>query len=72
MMNESRVTIFDAFTTTHSNNVFELMHNEEYMSDIAYLLAAMTLFFIGFFGFFLNLFVIVLMFKDMQVGGESI
>lgn len=32
-----------------------------------YISAAITLFFIGFFGFFLNLSVIVLMWKDKQV-----
>lgn len=40
----------------------------ELMESWAYVAAAVTLFFIGFFGFFLNLFVIALMCKDMQVG----
>lgn len=37
------------------------------LPDWGYTVAAAVLFFIGFFGFFLNLFVIVLMCKDMQV-----
>ncbi|XP_062565944.1 vertebrate ancient opsin-like [Armigeres subalbatus] len=39
----------------------------ELMESWAYVAAAVTLFFIGFFGFFLNLFVIALMCKDMQL-----
>lgn len=38
-----------------------------HMSSWAYTLTAVILFLIGFFGFFLNLFVIVLMCKDIQV-----
>ena len=38
-----------------------------HMEPWAYTLTAMTLFCIGFFGFTLNLFVIVLMCKDIQV-----
>lgn len=37
------------------------------MSTEGYVVTAIVLFFIGFFGFFLNLFVIVLMLKDKQV-----
>uniref|UniRef100_A0A182VXB1 G-protein coupled receptors family 1 profile domain-containing protein n=1 Tax=Anopheles minimus TaxID=112268 RepID=A0A182VXB1_9DIPT len=40
---------------------------EELMAPWAYNAAAVTLFCIGFFGFFLNLFVIALMSKDMQL-----
>ncbi|XP_053671741.1 vertebrate ancient opsin-like [Anopheles nili] len=40
---------------------------EELMAPWAYNASAITLFFIGFFGFFLNLFVIALMCKDMQL-----
>uniref|UniRef100_A0A182SF84 G-protein coupled receptors family 1 profile domain-containing protein n=1 Tax=Anopheles maculatus TaxID=74869 RepID=A0A182SF84_9DIPT len=40
---------------------------EDLMAPWAYNAAAITLFFIGFFGFFLNLFVIALMSKDMQL-----
>uniref|UniRef100_A0A182J3L5 G-protein coupled receptors family 1 profile domain-containing protein n=1 Tax=Anopheles atroparvus TaxID=41427 RepID=A0A182J3L5_ANOAO len=40
---------------------------EELMATWAYNASAITLFFIGFFGFFLNLFVIALMCKDMQL-----
>ncbi|XP_058824917.1 vertebrate ancient opsin-like [Topomyia yanbarensis] len=39
----------------------------ELMEPWAYVAAAVTLFFIGFFGFFLNLFVIALMCKDVQL-----
>lgn len=39
----------------------------ELMEPWAYVAATVTLFFIGFFGFFLNLFVIALMCKDVQV-----
>jgi hypothetical protein len=38
-----------------------------HMEPWAYTFTAVILFFIGFFGFFLNLFVIVLMCKDIQV-----
>ena len=66
MMNSSGVIVFDAFTT--ERQLLESIPPEnEYMSHNAYLLTAMTLFFIGFFGFFLNLFVIILMCKDVQV-----
>lgn len=41
----------------------------ELMEPWAYIASAVTLFFIGFFGFFLNLFVIALMCKDVQVSG---
>lgn len=41
--------------------------NELLMSPAGYVGAAVTLFFIGFFGFFLNLFVIFLMCKEKQV-----
>uniref|UniRef100_A0A182JS56 G-protein coupled receptors family 1 profile domain-containing protein n=1 Tax=Anopheles christyi TaxID=43041 RepID=A0A182JS56_9DIPT len=40
---------------------------EDLMAPWAYNASAITLFFIGFFGFFLNLFVIALMCKDMQL-----
>ncbi|XP_041765172.1 vertebrate ancient opsin-like [Anopheles merus] len=40
---------------------------EDLMAPWAYNASAVTLFFIGFFGFFLNLFVIALMCKDMQL-----
>lgn len=69
MMNGSNVITLSA-VTTESNHVFESIHDGsggEHMTDIAYLLTATTLFSIGFFGFFLNLFVIILMCKDMQV-----
>ena len=42
------------------------------MAPWAYNASAVTLFFIGFFGFFLNLFVIALMCKDMQVSGATV
>ena len=41
--------------------------HQELMAPWAYNGAAVTLFFIGFFGFFLNIFVIALMYKDVQV-----
>lgn len=44
---------------------------EDLMAPWAYNASAVTLFFIGFFGFFLNLFVIALMCKDMQVSGSN-
>lgn len=37
------------------------------MSELGYTLTAIILFLIGFFGFFFNLIVIVLMYKDIQV-----
>uniref|UniRef100_A0A182NFH8 G-protein coupled receptors family 1 profile domain-containing protein n=1 Tax=Anopheles dirus TaxID=7168 RepID=A0A182NFH8_9DIPT len=40
---------------------------QELMAPWAYNGAAVTLFFIGFFGFFLNVFVIALMYKDIQL-----
>uniref|UniRef100_A0A182R9Y6 G-protein coupled receptors family 1 profile domain-containing protein n=1 Tax=Anopheles funestus TaxID=62324 RepID=A0A182R9Y6_ANOFN len=40
---------------------------QELMAPWAYNGAAVTLFFIGFFGFFLNIFVIALMYKDVQL-----
>ncbi|XP_058115803.1 vertebrate ancient opsin-like [Anopheles ziemanni] len=40
---------------------------QELMPPWAYSVAAVTLFFIGFFGFFLNLFVLALMYKDIQL-----
>jgi hypothetical protein len=71
MMNGSDVITLNVFTT-ESNNVFESIHGVgEHMSPFAYLLTATTLFFIGFFGFFLNIFVIILMCKDMQVSEKS-
>lgn len=42
-------------------------HGDLLMSNEGYIAAAVVLFFIGFFGFFLNLFVIVLMCKERQV-----
>uniref|UniRef100_A0A182P747 G-protein coupled receptors family 1 profile domain-containing protein n=1 Tax=Anopheles epiroticus TaxID=199890 RepID=A0A182P747_9DIPT len=44
-----------------------LVDYEDLMAPWAYNASAITLFFIGFFGFFLNLFVIALMCKDMQL-----
>lgn len=44
----------------------------ELMESWAYVASAVTLFFIGFFGFFLNLFVIALMCKDVQVSDDLI
>uniref|UniRef100_A0A182VB48 G-protein coupled receptors family 1 profile domain-containing protein n=1 Tax=Anopheles merus TaxID=30066 RepID=A0A182VB48_ANOME len=41
--------------------------HQELMAPWAYNGAAVTLFFIGFFGFFLNIFVIALMYKDVQL-----
>lgn len=73
MMNGSDAIILSALTT-QSSNVFESIHDGgggEHMSHIAYLLTATTLFLIGFFGFFLNLFVIILMCKDMQVSDNG-
>lgn len=40
---------------------------EMLMSNGGYIAAAVTLFFIGFFGFFLNLCVIILLWKEKQV-----
>lgn len=66
MMNSNGTIVFDVFTT--ENHVLEsIAADPEHMSQFAYLLTAITLFFIGFFGFFLNLFVIILMCKDIQV-----
>lgn len=44
----------------------------EDMPDWGYATTAAVLFTIGFFGFFLNFFVIVLMCKDTQVSGKPI
>lgn len=41
--------------------------DEELMEPWGYTIAAVVLFFIGFFGFFLNIFVIILMCRDLQV-----
>jgi H+/Cl- antiporter ClcA len=65
MMNSNGTIVFDVLTT--ENHVLESIADPEHMSQFAYLLTAITLFFIGFFGFFLNLFVIILMCKDIQV-----
>lgn len=54
----------------NGDNIFREEHvsgGGEYMETWAYSLTALALFFIGFFGFFLNLFVILLMCKDIQV-----
>ncbi|XP_058058059.1 vertebrate ancient opsin-like [Anopheles bellator] len=50
-----------------SNVAFSTAEYGELMAPWAYNASAVTLFFIGFFGFFLNLFVIALMCKDMQL-----
>lgn len=42
-------------------------NNNDLMEEWAYLLTAAVLFIIGFFGFFLNIIVITLMCKDIQV-----
>lgn len=50
-----------------------IISNEEHlMEPWGFVAAAVALFFIGFFGFFFNLFVIVLMFNDIQVSITSI
>ncbi|KAG5672470.1 hypothetical protein PVAND_002597 [Polypedilum vanderplanki] len=51
----------------YNENKYFYLENEEYMEPWAYNLTALVLFFIGFFGFFLNLIVIVLMCKDIQM-----
>lgn len=57
-MNETK-SFFGFIFTEHSE--------EELMEPWGYTVAAIVLFFIGFFGFFLNLFVIILMCRDLQV-----
>lgn len=46
---------------------FPYLPADELMDEWAYTASATVLFLIGFFGFFLNLFVIILMCKDMQL-----
>lgn len=74
-MNSSGVILFNSefhgFTTERQLHESILSENE-YMSYNAYLLTAITLFFIGFFGFFLNLLVIFLMCKDVQVSNNKL
>lgn len=55
-----------------SENVENYGEETELMEPWAYTATAVTLFFIGFFGFFLNIFVIILMCRDLQVNIMSI
>lgn len=66
------LSVADVGSVTHQNannyllEISETMPNEQ-MPDWAFTISAAVLFLIGFFGFFLNLFVIILMCKDTQV-----
>lgn len=69
MMNTLSVSEISVVTERNGNSLLELgdkMSHDE-MPDWGFTLAAAVLFLIGFFGFFLNLFVIILMCKDVQV-----
>jgi hypothetical protein len=69
MMNSLSATQISFTTEQHGQNVLEFTEKMSHgtMPDWGYTLTAAVLFSIGFFGFFLNLFVIVLMCKDIQV-----
>lgn len=54
-------------TNENEQKVMDIMESTPDMPDWAYSLTATVLFLIGFFGFFLNLLVIILMCKDIQV-----
>jgi c-opsin len=54
-------------STTATMSFLYYRDDGDLMLPWAYTAAAVTLFLIGFFGFFLNLFVIALMCKDVQV-----
>jgi hypothetical protein len=69
MMNSLSATEISFTTEQHGQNVMDFTEkmSQDQMPDWGYTFAAATLFCIGFFGFSLNLFVIVLMCKDIQV-----
>ncbi|CRK91553.1 CLUMA_CG005210, isoform A [Clunio marinus] len=68
-MNTLSVTHVNSVSFQHGENLLELTtvspHGE--MPEWGYMATATVLFFIGFFGFFLNFFVIVLMCRDIQI-----
>ena len=70
MMNTLSMTDPSLFVT-EQNALLEVAEQmpSDLMPDWAYTATAAVLFLIGFFGFFLNLFVIVLMCKDIKVSG---
>lgn len=53
--------------TNDSKTEIIYLYTDELMDEWAFTASAVVLFLIGFFGFFLNLFVIILMCKDMQL-----
>jgi hypothetical protein len=71
MMNLDNSLVHDDFFTKSydENQLKHFMDGNSYdlMENWAYQLTAGVLFCIGFFGFFLNLFVIILMCKDIKV-----
>lgn len=71
MMNTLSVTEISVVTERNGNTLLELTPQDE-MPDWGFTLAAVVLFLIGFFGFFLNLFVIILMCKDIQVSRSTL
>lgn len=69
MMNTFSVTDLNVGTDQSDRNLLDIMGttSPDEMPPWGYTLTATVLFAIGFFGFFLNLFVIILMCKDIQV-----
>lgn len=72
MMNSLSATETSLITDQYGQNVLDFTEKmpHEQMPDWGYTLTAAVLFSIGFFGFSLNLFVIVLMCKDIQVSSH--
>lgn len=68
-MNSLSVTDISLTTDHHGHNLLDITERmpHEHLPDWGYTATASVLFAIGFFGFSLNLFVIVLMCKDIQV-----
>ncbi|CRK94999.1 CLUMA_CG008485, isoform A [Clunio marinus] len=69
MMSTLPTSNINLFSSNYGQNLLDLTTTmpQKEMSDWAYAATATVLFFIGFFGFSLNLFVIVLMCKDIQI-----
>lgn len=69
MMNSLSVANISSVPQQNAQNLLDISETMQHnhMPDWAYAATASVLFSIGFFGFFLNLFVIILMCKDTQV-----
>lgn len=74
-MNTFSVTDIDVVTGENDRSMLDILGTatpDESLPAWGYTITAIVLFAIGFFGFFLNLFVIILMCKDIQVSTINI